>query len=513
MSVKRAFFGIFQKLVVFCCAIFFGFANAFSANLPSGYTELEYIQSSGTQYIDTDIYVDFAKNFKVNGRFYNPDASKRKIILGNYSGSGVLNIELKADPAYFRTYFTASTTVDAASNVAMPVNELVSYNVNYDAVSHKSTTIVNGSSFVADIPASSAVASNPLRFFLDWRNPNTVIANPIGIGKTEIYKADALVGDFVPAKNSSGVVGMFDTVGNRFYTNAGTGTFTAGPVVGIRIATTTYNNAQFNPVVNDLNTTIATIRDVVTNTINQTKAIADLQAKKQTRPDEQCPAGKKCLLVEDNDGTPHWYEIIENVYGLPAGYTPLEYIQSDGASYLIVPYRVNNKTVFYCRYNTPQNTLSAAVIFGVTNEPSVSQANNGILRLIGSGYNRMGWGNSASGSTINVNAPKEFNTWYEVLYDQNKLYQNNTLYATSATQPSTSWTANYDLGIFARNGSSVTYASEAKISSVWAKENGEYKINLVPAKRNSDNVIGMYDLVNDVFYTNSGTGTFTGKEF
>ena len=100
MSVKRAFFGIFQKLVVFCCAIFFGFANAFSANLPSGYTELEYIQSSGTQYIDTDIYFDFAKNFKVNGRFYNPDASKRKIILGNYSGSGVLNIELKADPAY-----------------------------------------------------------------------------------------------------------------------------------------------------------------------------------------------------------------------------------------------------------------------------------------------------------------------------------------------------------------------------------------------------------------------------
>ena len=80
----------------------------------------------------------------------------------------------------------------------------------------------------------------------------------------------------------------------------------------IKIATTAYNTAQFNPVVTDLNSTIATIRDVVTNTINQTKAIADLQAKKQTRPDEQCPAGKKCLLVEDNNGVPHWYEIIES---------------------------------------------------------------------------------------------------------------------------------------------------------------------------------------------------------
>ncbi len=80
----------------------------------------------------------------------------------------------------------------------------------------------------------------------------------------------------------------------------------------IRIATTAYNTARFSPVVTELNDTIATIRSVVTNTINQTKAIADLQATKQTRPDETCPAGKKCLLVEDDAGQPHWYEIIES---------------------------------------------------------------------------------------------------------------------------------------------------------------------------------------------------------
>lgn len=36
--------------------------------------------------------------------------------------------------------------------------------------------------------------------------------------------------------------------------------------------------------------------------------------------------------------------------------------------------------------------------------------------------------------------------------------------------------------------------------------------DFVPAKRNSDDVLGMYDLVNDVFYTNSGTGSFIGGE-
>ncbi len=280
----------------------------------------------------------------------------------------------------------------------------------------------------------------------------------------------------------------------------------------VKIATTAYNAARFSPVVTELNSTIATIRDVVTNTINQTKAIADLQATKQTRPDETCPAGKKCLLVEDNDGQPHWYEIIENAYGLPNGYTALEYLQSDGKSYLIVPYRVNNKTVFYCRYNKIQNgSQTASAVFGVTTSPDSSKANYGILRLLNgaSTFNRMGWGDSTSDSVISINAPQNLDTWYEVLYDQNKLYQDNVLYATSATPNDTEWAANYDLGVFARNSTSVTMPAIAKISSVWAKENGEYKINLVPARRNSDNVLGMYDLTNDVFYTNAGTGTFT----
>ena len=86
----------------------------------------------------------------------------------------------------------------------------------------------------------------------------------------------------------------------------------------IRIATTAYNSARFSPVVTDLNDTIAAIRSVVTNTINQTKAIADLQATKQTRPaddytdetnTENCPKFRQCLLVEDNNNTPHWYVI------------------------------------------------------------------------------------------------------------------------------------------------------------------------------------------------------------
>ena len=82
----------------------------------------------------------------------------------------------------------------------------------------------------------------------------------------------------------------------------------------IKIATTAYNTARFNPVQTDLNSAVATIREIVTKTINQTAAIASLQADKQTRPEDACPVGKKCLLVETEENgviVPHWFPIIE----------------------------------------------------------------------------------------------------------------------------------------------------------------------------------------------------------
>ena len=42
----------------------------------------------------------------------------------------------------------------------------------------------------------------------------------------------------------------------------------------------------------------------------------------------------------------------------------------------------------------------------------------------------------------------------------------------------------------------------------WNRGADVYK-ELVPCYRKSDNEIGMYDIINDIFYTNQGTGTFT----
>ena len=82
---------------------------------------------------------------------------------------------------------------------------------------------------------------------------------------------------------------------------------------GIKIATTKYVDDEFAPLNTALANAISVVDNVVTQTIAQAGQIATLQNTKQTRPsdDNECPAGKKCLLVTDESGTPHWYEIVE----------------------------------------------------------------------------------------------------------------------------------------------------------------------------------------------------------
>lgn len=54
-----------------------------------------------------------------------------------------------------------------------------------------------------------------------------------------------------------------------------------------------------------------------------------------------------------------------------------------------------------------------------------------------------------------------------------------------------------------------TSGSKGRIYGCTIKENDVTIKNFVPAIRNSDSVVGMLEKVNNVFYTNAGTGTFT----
>lgn len=59
-----------------------------------------------------------------------------------------------------------------------------------------------------------------------------------------------------------------------------------------------------------------------------------------------------------------------------------------------------------------------------------------------------------------------------------------------------------------RNGIPTDLAtSKIKYCKIW--DNGTLVRDMVSCKRDSDGELGMYDKVNNVFYTNLGTGKFT----
>ncbi|MBP9999352.1 MAG: hypothetical protein KBT14_01505 [Proteobacteria bacterium] len=268
---------------ILACLIGLFFAMPSWAALPEGYTELEYIESTGTQYIDTGLAENLIDYMEL--KFETVVDSSGFMFVNGSSQVGVK---------------------DSRYGTTNPGTYVIKQNILGSKWNFTNET--NGTTYLNNSPTNNSLYLFNLNVSggTDYKNKNV---------KIYYYKAsknDNLVFNAVPAKrNSDNVLGMYDTVSGQFFENAGTGDFIAGPVVEIKIATTKMVDEEFAAAEAKLATTVQTIESVVSRTITQTGQIATLQAEKQTRPDETCPAGKKCLLVQDEDGTPHWYEIIE----------------------------------------------------------------------------------------------------------------------------------------------------------------------------------------------------------
>ena len=202
-------------------------------------------------------------------------------------------------------------------------------------------------------------------------------------------------------------------------------------------------------------------------------------------------------------------------YTLPTEYTQLEYLESTGTQYIDTGYKPNNLTNFEIKYLHTGWSLStvANTPYGCTNNPEVGRANNGLFRTNRGGsdhnYNRVAWGNT--NADTNIDLPDQFlaelNEWYTDKYLQNKIYINGTLVATSNAPTDISWNSSRTMYLFRRNAS-APMPSKIRISYAKIWENESVIKNFIPARRNSDGMLGMYDTVTNTFFTNAGTDEF-----
>lgn len=185
-------------------------------SLPSGYRKLEYIQSSGTQKIDTGLLVEKSDSFEMEFE-WTPTAPSSGIYVGA-DGYMQVGIGTSGYGLFLTSNTTAYGTKDKVRVVFASVTETLYVN-NTQVFSHNWSN--------ENLPNvklglfSCGAAGNT------WRS-GAVTAKLYGC---TIKKAGVLVRNFIPCKNASGVIGLWDDVNSTFYGNAGSGTFTAGPEV------------------------------------------------------------------------------------------------------------------------------------------------------------------------------------------------------------------------------------------------------------------------------------------
>ena len=201
-------------------------------HLPAGYTELEYIESTGTQYIDTG-YVA-TNGFKVDFTIIPTDLKVSRsvmYIIGSH----------QSGPPYKRNFVAMASnsrnfTIGAGGYVQDPQTVTPVINNSYHIVANtfEGVNKITINSIDYPITVTSETGRSRNSVYLFFENGYNTLSIPF-IGKIFTTKMwddnNNLVRNLIPARrNTDGKIGMYDTVTNTFKTNLGSGTFTAGPV-------------------------------------------------------------------------------------------------------------------------------------------------------------------------------------------------------------------------------------------------------------------------------------------
>lgn len=189
-------------------------------SLPSGYKKLEYIQSSGTQYIDTGFQAN--NNTRVTATIEVMDVSATCYLFGCRDSQS---------DSYKNRYGIINKT-----------GGILRSDYGDGSGLSFSTKITNGLSLSIDknkakCSVNSKTVTNTAATFQSRYSIGIFAINEAGTGayrtsmklfSFQIYDNDTLVRDFIPCKNSTGAIGLWDDVNSAFYANAGTGVFAAG---------------------------------------------------------------------------------------------------------------------------------------------------------------------------------------------------------------------------------------------------------------------------------------------
>ena len=184
--------------------------------LPDEYVRLDYIQCTGTQYIDT--------GYKPNGatqvEAHISDITINGVLFGAYNQDWTTGYGMycNANRDFWYHYYS-----NTRINTTPPTDFIMAFD--------KGKTYINGTSVATTSQKTFTLNYSMYLLAGNWYNTRASQPTKCKLYYAKIYDSDTLVRDFIPCKNSDNEVGLYDLVENKFYGNSGTGDFVAGDEV------------------------------------------------------------------------------------------------------------------------------------------------------------------------------------------------------------------------------------------------------------------------------------------
>ena len=174
------------------------------------YTELEYIESTGTQYIDTGL----KPTVNTKCEFGVMTTSSTGALIGYVRGN---------DDNDYRLFIYGNRLYFDFKNFRNSIYNPLEAN-NYKKIEIGNYYVkVNDKQVIDDKYVSNFIADYDIYIFKN--SPKDTIASLYKLYYLKIYEGNELVRDFIPVLDNKKVVCLYDKVENRFYYNQGTGEF------------------------------------------------------------------------------------------------------------------------------------------------------------------------------------------------------------------------------------------------------------------------------------------------
>lgn len=399
-------------------------------SLPSDYVQLEYIESNGTQYIDT-----LFQPSKAYGRIQVKFVT---LAIGTYYYQYRLAGSYGDSNRYPQLYLGLPTTYigvgdrDISTGITQTVNVINELDVSFGNGAILYT--FNGTAVNLSYSGTSQVAKN-VYLFAD--NEDTMGPAYYCLAKMyyfKIWDGDTLVRDFVPCVNQNNIAGMYDLVNSRFYPSNSNSNFIAGP-------------------------------------------------------------------KKNNTGMPI----------LPTNYTQLEYIKGNGSCY------INTGVSFTSSDYSNIRFVVDGIVGTASNGWPVQGAGNASSIHFGCGNNTRNIWYADGYSDINTNvAYTEDRCTFDLdlvnrKFSVKEYSDDNYLINSNITLTSPSHGNTLFLLAYCDNGSAMCNTWTVYRSQIY--RSGILIRDFIPCI-NPSNIIGMYDIVNNVFYSPQGTGSpVAGPEY